>query len=271
MIDVLKQQLAASLTEEEKLNRLREYLQLTALKILDDLNAFDQLAFVGGTALRILFDLKRFSEDLDFSVIQNKGYDFVGLVSGLARGFTQYGLPVEARPKTESNVHSSLIKFSGLLKELGLSAHKEQKLSIKLEVDSRPPTGWKLASTVVNKAYLMNIVHFDLPSSFATKLHACFYRGFTKGRDYYDLLWYLTKKIRPNIILLNNAIKQTQKISSQITDENFPEFLLEHLAKVDFSKVQADVGRFLEDPKELKLLNAKVLKNTVASWRNILD
>jgi predicted nucleotidyltransferase component of viral defense system len=79
MIDILKNQLTAGMTDEEKLNRTREFLQVLCLKIMYDKGAFGNIAFVGGTALRILFDLRRFSEDLDFSLIEKKGYDFSGL------------------------------------------------------------------------------------------------------------------------------------------------------------------------------------------------
>ena len=263
MIELLKQQFTPNMTDEEKLNRVRELLQLAALKTMYDGNLFDKVAFTGGTSLRILFDLKRFSEDLDFSVVDNKGYDFRELISGLIRGFRLNGLKAEAALKDEKNVHSAFLKFGGLPKELGLSALPEQNLSIKIEVDSNPPRGGRIENALVNKTYMFTVTHFDLPSSFATKLHACFYRKFTKGRDFYDFIWYLGKKIKPNYFLLNNVIKQTEGEGPGLNDGNIKDFLMEKVEGVDFGAAKKDVERFLEDKSELRLFDAKVIRSAI--------
>lgn len=263
MIEIIKQQLTGGMTQEQKLNRAREVLQLTALKIIYDKGYFKNLSFTGGTALRVLFDLKRFSEDLDFSLVDAKGYDFGRMVAALLKEYELYGLKAEGMPKDDKNVHSVFLKFPSLLKEVGLSALKDQKLSIKLEIDSNPPEGGRIVSTLVNKVYMFNIVHFDLPSLFATKLHACFFRKYAKGRDFYDLIWYLSRKVSPNFILLNNAIKQTQGYDAAIDENNLKSFLLERISKVDFSALKKDVDRFLEDKSELKLLDAGLIMSSI--------
>jgi len=260
MIELLKQQFQASMDREEKIARVREFLQVLCLKILHDKGCFAQMAFVGGTALRMLHDLRRFSEDLDFSVVQRKGYDFEKTVSSVVRELKLYGLDVDAKGRAEKTVQSALLKFSRLLGALDLSPLKEQKLSIRIEVDSNPPAGWKTQTTLLNKAYLFPVFHFDLPSLYATKLHACFYRRFVKGRDFYDLLWYLGKKTKPNFTLLNNAIRQTEGHSPKVSEENLRAFLSEKLRDVDFDLVRQDVGRFLEDKRELSLLTYPSLK-----------
>jgi hypothetical protein len=158
-----------------------------------------------------------------------------------------------------------MLKFSGLLKAVGLSELERRKLSIKLKIDSSPPQGWKAANTIVNKAYLLNIVHFDLPSSFATKLHACFYRKYTKGRDLYDFIWYISRKVSPNFLLLNNAIEQARGSNPGINEENFKEFLFGGLKKIDFNAAKKDVERFLEDKTELRLLELKPISETINS------
>jgi predicted nucleotidyltransferase component of viral defense system len=198
MIDFLQQQIAEEASGEAKINRLRETLQLVCLKILHDKGYFSKMAFVGGTALRIIYDMKRFSEDMDFSVIDKNGYDFSGIIADLKREFSLRGLNIEAKTRVEKTVQDSMLKFPGLLKELSLSDLGSHKLSIKLETDSNPPEGADIESTVVNKIYVLNITHLSLPSLYATKLHACFFRRYTKGRDFYDLIWYLGKKIKPN-------------------------------------------------------------------------
>ena len=207
MIEVIKQQFKENASLNEKLNQTREFLQILCLKILSDKGYFDHLAFMGGTSLRVLFDLRRFSEDLDFSIYKVKGFDLKKMEADLERSFQLHNLPFEAKRKSEGSIHYVLMKFTGILKELGLAAAAEQKLSIKVEIDVHPPEGWNLTNTAVNKTYLFSITHYDLPSLYAGKLHACFFRKFTKGRDVYDLAWYLGKKTLPNFTLLNSAIQ----------------------------------------------------------------
>ena len=99
MIELLKQQFNPEMSVEEKINRVREALQLGALKIIYDRGYFDSVAFVGGTALRFLQGLKRFSEDLDFSLIHGKKYKFSALVPEIEKGFKLQGLQIETKLK----------------------------------------------------------------------------------------------------------------------------------------------------------------------------
>ena len=156
MIEILRQQFSEKDSAEDKLNKIREFLQIISLKIIYDKNFFKHLAFVGGTALRVLFGVRRFSEDLDFSLTQKKGYNFFKLNSEIASALRLYGLNVESQAKTTGNVHNAVIKFGGLLKEAGLSNLNEQKLRIKIEVDANPPKGWHVQDTVVNKTYILS-------------------------------------------------------------------------------------------------------------------
>ncbi|MEW6086738.1 MAG: nucleotidyl transferase AbiEii/AbiGii toxin family protein [bacterium] len=265
MIEIIKQQFSQNMSTEEKTNRAREFLQIAALKIIYEKKLFDNITFTGGTSLRVLFNLRRFSEDLDFSLSKKKGYDFAVLNSELINGFSLQGLKVESSFNEEKTVHSAMFKFTGLLKDLGLSPLKEQKLSIKIEVDSNPPDGGHIQNTFVNKIYLFNVAHFDLPSMLATKLHACFYRKFTKGRDFYDFFWYLGNKIKPNFTLFNNAVLQTEGYNPEIDEGSFKKFLMENIEKVDFDKAKKDVVRFLEDKSEINLFDLKVLKSAIES------
>jgi len=269
MIEVLKQQFTSAMPPEEKLNRTREFLQIMALKNLSDQNAFENIAFVGGTALRILYDTRRFSEDLDFSLVSVKSYDFKALNAGILRYFKLNNLDVECKPRVEKTVHSAFLKFPGILKELGLGAFEAQKLSIKLEVDSNPPKGWRLAETPLNKTYIFSVKHFDLPSMLATKIHACFFRKYTKGRDFYDLVWYLGKKVSPNIALLNNAIRQTEGKTPGLTKANLQEFMLGKLDHVDFNAAVKDVRRFIVDETELRIINRDSLRTLISgtNWQ----
>lgn len=255
MIEVLASQIKNFVTAEEKANHLREFLQILILKIIYDRGYFGNLSFVGGTALRILYDLRRFSEDIDFSLTNKRRFSFDNISKSLSRQLENYALNAELKGQDRRTVQSIEIKFLDILYELGLTTQKSKKLMIKLKIDSNPPGGAQTEISLVNKTYIFTVTHYDLPSLYATKLHACFFRPFIKGRDFYDLIWYLGKKVSPNYILLNNAISQTHGDMEKVSDANFHSFLRNELLKVDFDLVKKDVARFLENKEELKLLN----------------
>ena len=261
MKEVLQQKIIKGMSDEQKTNVIREFLQILILKIMFDRNVFENLAFVGGTALRILYGLRRFSEDLDFSLVNKEKYSFSELLKILTYELKLNNLEFEFKSNENNIVHSSLIKFPGLLADMGLKVHPKQKLSIKLEIDTNPPLGGISQQQPVTESFVFTVNTFDLSSLYATKLHACFFRTYTKGRDFYDLLWYLGKKIEPNYILLNNAIRQTQKKDYNIGSENIKQFIRDKLEKVDFNLIQRDVERFLEDKNELKMLDREVMIN----------
>jgi hypothetical protein len=265
MIEALKQALSGGVSVEAKTNRAREFLQVLALKALSDQDAFSRIAFIGGTALRIVFGLRRFSEDLDFSIINTQGYDFDGICRGLVRVFHLNGLDVVLEKDKVKTVNSAFLSFPGLPHALGLSGHKLEKLSIKIEVDANPPAGWKKQTALLNKTYLFSVAHYDLPSMFAGKLHACFYRHYTKGRDIYDLFWYLGRKVQPNFEMLNNAIVQSQGKAYGVNEDNFKKFMLENAGNIDLGAAKKDVERFLEDKSELRLFTKDILAAAINS------
>ena len=259
MLDIIKKHINDKMSVEEKIHLVREALQIIILKILYDIGMFKTMAFVGGTALRVLFDLRRFSEALDFSITQDKGYDFHKLSGDLQYKLKKYGLDIDVKENDEKIVQGIILRFKDILPSLGLSPLKSQKLSIRLEVDTNPPAGWKTDISLVNKIYTFTVVHYDIPSLYASKLAACFFRKYVKGRDFYDLVWYLGKKTAPNLELLNNAIWQVDPKAATVTDENFKEFLKAKLAKIDFAGVRRDVARFLVDKEEVKLLDKDLI------------
>lgn len=156
----------------------------------------------------------------------------------------------------DKNVHNAFLKFSQLLFTYGLSSHKDEKLSIKIEIDINPPKGGKTGIMLYKYIFMFYIQHYDLRSLFAGKLHALLCREYTKGRDWYDLLWYLTncRGLEPNYEMLNNAIRQTEKDVFKITEKNWKDLLKEKISYLDVNKVKDDVSRFLEDPDEIELL-----------------
>jgi hypothetical protein len=225
------------------------------------------LAFQGGTALRFLYSIHRYSEDLDFALERvDRGYDFTVYLRNIQSDLKQEGYTVDVRANDQKTVHSAFIRFPGLLYEIGLSPHPSEVFSIKVEVDTRPPAGAGLATTVVRRHVTLHLQHHDPASLLAGKLHALLQRSYPKGRDVYDLIWYLSDPAwpAPNLTMLNNALHQTGWSGEALTPESWREAVLARLKDTDWGRVVADVKPFLEIPSEEDLLTeetvARVLK-----------
>jgi len=245
----------------DKLNLLREYLQAGALRSLHESGAFRNLSFVGGTALRFLHGLPRFSEDLDFSLENPESYAPVDWLEKLKRDFTLQGFPTEITWNDRKTVHVAWIKVAGLLSEAAIVSRPEQKLSIKLEIDTRPPEGAVLETRIVQKQFLFALCYHDLPSLFAGNIRALLTRHFQKGRDWYDLVWYLGKipAIIPNETLLRNALAQSSETNHFKAELGWKASLIRILDSLDTQALKDDVGVFLEHPEEAEFLTRENL------------
>jgi hypothetical protein len=263
MIESLKQYIKDDMPYTMKLNAVRERLQLICLKIMSDERVFTQAAFVGGTALRVVYGLRRFSEDLDFSQRAGAVFSVATTREILVKSFLRYGITVEAKQRVVGAVHSIALRFPGLLKELGISALQEQKLMIKWDIDTNPPAGAQVINTIVEKGFLFTIAQYDLPSLFAGKLHACLFRTYVKGRDWYDFIWYLNQKVEPNYVLLNNAIEQTHAGHDPVDGRTIAGCMKDRINVLDMKKAVEDVERFLEDPREVSVFSCEALCNLV--------
>jgi len=242
----------------EKLNILREYLQAFVMRSLHESEAYACLSFVGGTALRFVYDLPRFSEDLDFSLENPMGYDPLQWLKKLKRDMTLAGFDTAISWNDRKTVHTAWVKVAGLLKETGLAAMTGQNLSIKLEVDSRPPAGAETVSTVINRHLMFALRHHSLSSLMAGKVHALMTRKYSKGRDWYDLLWYLSHRppTVPNLELLQSALDQTQGTGT-FRSADWRGLLLDKVNGLDFSTLLQDVEPFLERPLDARLISAE--------------
>ena len=141
------------------------------------------------------------------------------------------------------------------MQQAGLAGVPEQNLSIKLEIDTNPPAAAVREKTIVNRHWLLAIQHHDLPSLMAGKLHVLLVRGYPKGRDWYDLVWYRARRppVAPNLSLLQNALDQTEgKVSVEAGD--WAQVLRDRLRTLDCRALVADVEPFLERPEEASLL-----------------
>jgi predicted nucleotidyltransferase component of viral defense system len=237
---------------------VREYLQEYFLNILYMKKLYRDLVFCGGTALRFLHKLKRFSEDIDFSTsVTSETVDFEYFLKELKQEFEAAAYSVEVTYDTRKNVKSAFFKFPGLLHEIGLSGHEDEKISIKFEVDTNPPEGGAEKTTMINRTFMFYVQHYTLESLFAGKIHAAVCRPFTKGRDWYDLIWYATKfpGIQPNVEMLNNALRQTDPDIEPVHEHTWKKLILSSLETADIEKAKDDVRGFLEIPEEAELIS----------------
>ena len=241
---------------QRRLNALREYLQAFTMRSLHESEAGQAVAFVGGTALRFLEELPRFSEDLDFSRISAAGYEPVRWMEKLKRDLHFAGFDSTIRWIDREPVQVAWVRTAHLLTEAGLSGHARQNLSVKVEIDIRPPAGAAIQRTLVTRHFTFVISHYDLPSLFAGKLHALLTRGYPKGRDWYDLIWYRSRRppVEPNLQLLQNALDQTQG-ASRYRAADWRDLLSARLADLDTRALARDVQPFLERPQDAALLD----------------
>jgi hypothetical protein len=230
-------------------NVAREYLQARVLEALQRCGAMVPLAFHGGTALRFLYAIPRYSEDLDFALERSSAqYDFRSYLQDIRRALEAEGYAVELKVNDQKVVHSAFVRFRGLPFELGLSPHPEQVLAVRIEVDTNPPPGAGLATTVVRRHVILHLQHHDRASLLAGKLHAILQRSYLKGRDVYDLLWFLSDPDwpAPNLEMLNNALRQTGWEGPPLVERNWRAMVRDRLRKATWDRVVDDVRPFLE-------------------------
>lgn len=248
-----------------RLNLLREYLQACVLRSLHESEAFACLSFVGGTALRFLFNLPRFSEDLDFSLESADGYLPDRWMAKLERDLSLAGFDVTLSWNERKTVHQAWVRVAGILADAGLAGRPEQKLSIKLEIDSRPPAGAVSVVEIVNRHVIFSVRHHDLPSLMAGKIHALCTRSYDKGRDWYDLLWYRSQRppVSPNLTLLQNALDQTAGVNP-LDGSHWSRHLRARIGTLDQKALANEIRPFLERPSEADLLTADGLSALLA-------
>lgn len=247
-------------------NLVREYLQSRILGSLQRSGAMIPLAFHGGTALRFLYSHGRFSEDLDFALEGNRqSYDFRAYLQAIRSELTPEGYQVELKVNDQKTVHSAFVRFPGLLFELGLSPQPSEVLAVKIEVDTNPPEGAGLSTTVVRRFVVLQLHHHDKASLLSGKLHAILQRPYPKGRDMYDLLWYLSDPTwpQPNLVLLNNALAQTHWAGGTLTEGNWKVQVKLRLENLNWDEIVSDVRPFVEPGFDLNLLSSANLERVL--------
>jgi predicted nucleotidyltransferase component of viral defense system len=268
--------------EDEILDALREIMQEITLAALSRTDFFEKAAFYGGTALRIFYGLDRFSEDLDFSLLKaEEGFTLEPYFSAILTEFDALGIKVRINEKEKakrSSIESAFLKTETIWKELVLEdilkqtgVKSNKPIKIKIEVDRNPPLGFQTEEKLLIRPFSFYVRCFKLPSLFAGKLHALLYRKWNnrvKGRDWYDLEWYIKKGIPLDAAhFLLRAQDTTDWNAEIITNEQILELINHKIESVSFTNIKEDVIRFIKDEKVLSIWSAKYFKDLVEKMK----
>jgi hypothetical protein len=265
MIDLIQKHLTeykvSGPVEEE--NALKEIIQEIMLFSLWQANFFEVAAFQGGTSLRILHGLPRFSEDMDFILLKpDATFSWQPYLENLTKTCNEYGIEPEALEKArmDQRIKKAIIKDTSIANQLNMSFMDDlngRKLTIKLEIDCNPPEGSGFEYTYLDFPVDFEVCHQDMSSNFALKTHALLCRPYLKGRDWYDFSWYIAQGVSPNLPLLQNALIQYGPWKSQglnIDQVWLVNTLGEKINSIDWKAAVDDVERFMK-PVERKSLS----------------
>jgi len=265
---------------EEYVRALREIMQEIVLLGLWRSRFFDKAAFYGGTALRILYGMDRFSEDLDFSLLrQMTDFDLSRYSVAVERELRSFGLDVKVttrEKKVESSVQSAFLKANTLEllltiesdKKIALSIPTGQILKIKIEVDTDPPPGFSTENRFILQPIPFSVRTFVLPDLFAGKMHALLCRRWknrVKGRDWYDLIWYAANHPQLHLGHLEQRMIQSGhlKQDEQMTPEKFSSLTTEAIEKLDVNQARMEVEPFVKNPDALLVWSREFFMDVV--------
>ena len=266
MIELIQERLAsynaANQLEEEY--AVKEILQDVALYGLWRTGFFDIAAFQGGTCLRIVHGMSRFSENLDFILKQpDPDFSWPVYLQGMVQCFEEFGLKSEILDKSrmDQRIKKAQIKDNSICHQLNLSFFREnpaRKQTIKLEIDVDPPENSGFAYRYLDFPLDFEVCHQDLNSNFSLKIHALLCRPYVKGRDWYDFNWYVKQRVKPNLAHLQAALLQWGPWAGQeikIDLKWLKQKLTEKIGRIDWQDAAMDVERFLrlQEQHSLKL------------------
>lgn len=256
MIDMLRKRLeryAASNAKQEE-QALKEILQEVALYGLWRAGFFQVAAFQGGTCLRILHGLPRFSEDLDFMLRSpDKEFRWHPYFETLESVMAEFGIRCKLVDKGNMDraVRQALLKDDSFARQINLSFYDNQnprKLKIKLEIDTKPPEGSAFEYRYLDFPLDFELCAQTLSGNFSLKIHALLCRPYIKGRDWFDFGWYVTQEVSPNLLLLENALQQYGPWAGQhqsVDKEWLNKALSDRIGSIDWAQAAGDVAPFL--------------------------
>lgn len=269
--DKIKEYTIANVIDQE--NILQELIQQYILASLSRSGFFSIGVFHGGTCLSIAYGMNRFSEDLDFLLKKaNPKFKWQRYLERISKDGAMEDIHFNIQDKSmvETAVKKAFLKTDSigkdLILELPFERDNRKAIKVKLEIDTNPPQGSRYETRYIAFPLTAAITTQTLESGFGMKMSALLCREYTKGRDWYDFIWYISKKIAPDLSLLQNAIHQKGPWTGQKIQVG-PEWILDNLKKriteIDWKSVQDEIQRFipLREQETLKLWNNEFFLN----------
>ena len=267
---MIKEWLASynSVDRDQATAALREIMQQVALAGLYRAGFYEKAAFYRGTALRIFYGLDRFSEDLDFSLLAGEpSFSFQPYTAAIVAEFESQGMQVsikEKDKKVQTNIESAFLKSATIWKELVLEGILPQQgmgqvanIKIKIEVDKHPPLGFDTEEKLLTQPFSFYVRCFTLPNLFAGKMHALLFRKWqnnVKGRDWYDMEWYIKKGISLQLShFLQRATASGDWKKDVITPDEFRKLLSGKIDAVNMDRVKDDIRRFIPNQDRIAI------------------
>jgi len=250
-------------------NALKEIIQEIALLGLWRIKFFEKAAFYGGTSLRILYGLNRFSEDLDFSLLEpNDNFDLSLYNNAVQKELSAFGFESEviSKPKISTQIVSAFIKAGTKIQLLNLKVPDklvrllpgDQQLKIKMEVDIIPPPHFKTETKTLLQPIPFSVNAYRLEDILAGKIHAMLYRDWQlriKGRDWYDFVWFMGRKVAVRLDYLEQRLIQSGQWEKmkRLTEKDLKTLLKEKINNLDIEKAKSDVRLFLKDQASIEI------------------
>jgi hypothetical protein len=270
--------------QQDAKDALREVMQEITLAGLSRAGFFEKAAFYGGTALRIFYGLERFSEDLDFSLLEvDPRFSLSKYQDAIINEFSSLGMQVTIREKQKTNptnIDSAFLKSETIWKELVLEniipqsgLNQVAHITIKIEVDREPPLGFETEEKLLLRPVSFYVKCLTLPNLFAGKMHALLFRKWgtnVKGRDWYDMEWYIRKGIPLNLKhFVIRAKDSGDWDKDSITETQFRELLKQKIDTVKIDYVVNDIRRFIKDPKVLDIWSPQYFHDLISKLKII--
>ncbi len=246
-------------TNDDYTNALHEVMQQIALAGLNRGGFFKKAAFYGGTCLRIFYDLQRFSEDMDFSLLQPNAHfkleDYFEPVSAEFKSLGREIVFVKKEKLHKTNIESAFLKDDTAIYNLQFRTDKQIK--IKIEVDINPPIGFNTEYKLQLLPFSFTTRCYTLPDLYAGKLHALLFRNWktrVKGRDWYDFEWYVRNNTPLNFEHFRERCYQSgYQQNMELTKETFKQLIKDKIAKTNIDVVKNDVRPFIRNQSEMEI------------------
>ena len=246
-------------------NIQHEVMQKIALAGLARGGFFEKAAFYGGTCLRLLHNMRRFSEDMDFSLLEpNRNFRFEDYFPAVVEEFKLAGKDVEIKMKHKgqpSAIESAFLKETSDVFDIGFTT--EKRLKVKIEIDIDPPPKFSTEMKTVTSPRTFWARSYTLPDLFAGKVSAALFRKWKrriKGRDWYDVAWYIAKRVPLDLTHLVERAKESAPAADISTPEKVIAAFDARIDAIDFDNARADVEPYVMDKSEIDIWSAEFFR-----------